>query len=57
MFNSNGLLLKKSDLIGNITSIQVNDLPKGNYILSIETGNYIESQKSLFNKKLVWKNQ
>ncbi|MBW6536129.1 MAG: T9SS type A sorting domain-containing protein [Mariniphaga sp.] len=45
LFNSNGLLLKISELTGNITSVPVNDLPKGNYILHIKTDEFVESKK------------
>lgn len=45
LFSSNGFLLKKSDLTGNITSVQISDLPKGNYILHIKTDEFVESKK------------
>jgi hypothetical protein len=45
LFNSNGLLLKKSYLTGDITSVPVNDLPKGFYFLHVKTDEFIESKK------------
>lgn len=45
LFDSNGKLLKKSVLTGNLSTLPINDLPKGNYILQIETDNFVESKK------------
>ncbi len=47
LFNDKGQLLKKVNLTTNLTSIQVNELPKGIYILYIETNQLTESKKVL----------
>jgi hypothetical protein len=47
LYNNNGQLLKKIKLISNLNTVQVNELPKGLYILRIETNRLTESKKVL----------